>query len=141
VCADGHGVEFEGQAGGVELEIDVTGFLGFGDGACDGANPFVHDFGDTVADDAEATVEFERSGGEEAAAFEDALFNEREPMIDQGPEARDAFGSGNGRAGDLVDEDLASHFYRGKLEFFFGAEMGEEAAFAHAELFGERANG
>lgn len=139
--ADGDGVEFEGEAGGVELGVDVAGFLRFVDGAGDGADPFVHNFGDAVAYDAEAAVEFERSGGEEAAAFKDAFFDEDEPMIDQRPEARDAFGGGDGGASDFVDEDLAGHFYGSELEFFFGAEMSKEAAFAHAELFCEGANG
>ena len=60
-------------------------------------NPFVHDFGDAVAHHAEAAIEFEGCGGEKAAAFKDAFFDEDQPVIDQGPQSRHALGRSDGR--------------------------------------------
>ena len=41
----------------------------------------------------------------------------------------------------MFNEKRAGGFYRGKLEFFFGAEVGEEARLAHFQIFSEAADG
>ncbi len=97
VRADGDRVKFEGEASRIEFRVEVTSFLGFFHGAGDAGNPFVHDFGNAVSHDTTAAVELEGSGGEKATAFEDAFFHQDEPAIEQGPQARHALGSGDGR--------------------------------------------
>ena len=96
VRADGDGVKLEGEARGVELRVKVAGFLRFFRGAGDAGNPFSHDGGDAVADDTAAAVELEGSGGEKTSALEDTFFHQDKPAIDQSPQARHSFGSGDG---------------------------------------------
>ena len=45
------------------------------------------------------------------------------------------------RKNDFFDEDVASFVHDGALQPFFGAEVGEEAAFADTQSGGELANG
>ena len=45
------------------------------------------------------------------------------------------------RKDDLFDEDVAGFVHDGALQIFFGAEVGEEAAFADAQCGSELADG
>jgi len=65
----------------------------------------------------------------------------REPAVEQIPQTGQAFGRGECGARDLIYKNLTGGFDGGELEVFFRTEVGEEAAFAHAEFFGEAANG
>jgi hypothetical protein len=141
VRAYGDGVKFERETGGVEFRVQVAGFLRFLHGGCDATNPFVHDFGDAVAHDAEAAIEFKRCRGEEAAALENSFFDENQPVIDQSPQTRHAFWRGDRRQRHLIDKNLARHFNGRQLQFFLRAKVGEEAALAHAQLLGKGADG
>jgi hypothetical protein len=82
-------------------------------------------------------VELERSGAEEAPSAENAFLHKSKPKIKEPPKPGHPFASRNGRAGDFFDEYLARLFHGRQLKLFLGAEMGEQAAFAHAELLGE----
>ena len=119
----------------------MAGFLGFPHGAVEDGDPLAHDGGDAVADGAAAAVEFERGGGEETTSGEEFLLDVREPAVEQIPQTREAFGRGERGARDLINKNLASGFDGGELQVFFRTEVGEEAALAHAEFFGETADG
>ncbi len=97
VRADSDGVKLEGEPRGIELRVKMAGFLRLLYSTGDAGNPFVHDGGDAVSHDTATAVELERSGGEEAAAFKDSLFHQHQPAVEQSPQARHSFGSGDGR--------------------------------------------
>ena len=71
------------EARGVELRVVVARLLCFSYRSANAGDPFAHDGGDAVAHDTEASIEFERSSGEEAAALEHPFFDEHQPVIDQ----------------------------------------------------------
>jgi len=141
VRSNGDGVELEGQARGVEFWVEVAGLLRSLHRASDGANPFVHDCGYSVAHHTKAAVELKRGGGKEASTLEDSFFDEHQPVINQRPQTGHALWRGDSRERHFFDKNLARHLDRGELQFFLGAEMGEEAALAHSELLGEGADG
>jgi hypothetical protein len=141
VGADGHGLNFVRQQCGAGFCGEVAGFLGFPNGAVEDGDPFAHDGGDAVAHGAAAAVEFERGGGEETAAGEKLLLDVRKPAVEQIPQAGQAFGRGERGARDLINKNLAGGFDGGELQVFLRTEVGEEAALAHAEFFGEAADG
>jgi hypothetical protein len=138
---EAEGLEFVGEERRIHFGLEVAGFLGFGDGAFDGAEPFAHDGGDAVADRAAAAIEFKRGGSEKAAAGEKLGFDVAQPALDETPETWQAFGSFEGGDSDFVDEDLAGGLNGGELEVFLGAEMGEKAAFTHFQVFGQTTDG
>jgi hypothetical protein len=141
VGADGHGLDLVRQQRGAGFCGEVAGFLGFPNGAVEDGDPFAHDGGDAVADGTAAAVEFERGGGEETAAGEELLLDVRKPAVEQIPQTGQAFGRGQRGARDLIYKNLAGGFDGGQLQVFFRTEVGEEAALAHAEFFGETADG
>src|SRR5271167_1436645 len=138
---NGNRVKLERKARRVQFRVEVAGVLRPLHRASDSANPFVHDRGDAVAHDSQPTVELERSSGKKASTLENSLFDEDQPMINQGPKPGHTLGSGDGWPRHLIDENLASHFDGGQLQFFLRAEMGEKAAFAHTKLLSEGTNG
>ena len=138
---NGDRMKLEGQARGVKLWVEVAGLLRSLYRAGDGADPFVHDRGDAVAHHSQPPIELKRSRGKKTPAFENSFFDKNQPVIKQRPEPGHTFGRGNRRARHLINKNLASHFDGGELQLFLGAKMGEESALAHAQLFGERADG
>jgi hypothetical protein len=137
----GDRMDFEGQTRGIRLWVNVAGLLRFVNSAGEHANPLMHDRGNAVAHYPLPAVELERGRAEEAPSAEDAFLYKSEPKVKKPPKPGHPFASRNGRAGDLFDEYLASLFYGRQLKIFFGAEMGEQATFAHAQLLGEGADG
>ena len=137
----GDRVKLEGEARGVKLWVEVAGLLRSLYRAGDGTDPFVHDRGNTVAHDSKPAIELKRSSGKKAAALENSFFDKNQPMINQRPQSWHPLGGGDGRARNLINKNLASHFDRGELQLFLGAKVGKESALAHAQLFGERADG
>src|SRR6202790_5572510 len=132
VRSNGDGVELEGQPHGVQFWVEMAGLLRSLHSPSDSADPLMHDRGNAVAHNAQAAVEFERSGGEEASALEDSFFDEDQPMINQSPKPRHALGSSDGRERHFLDKNLGSHFNGGELQFFLRAKVGKEPALAHA---------
>ena len=95
---------------------------------------------DAIADGPGAIVEFERGGGEKAAAGESFLFAVGEPIFAESAKEAEA-AELRGGAHDFFDEDVARFVHDGALQVFFGAEVGEEAALADAQGGGELADG
>src|SRR5271170_3149658 len=110
VRSNGDGVKLEGKAFRIEFCVEVASFLRSLYRTSDRANPFVHDLRNAVAHNAQSAVEFERSSGKKASAFENSFFDEDQPVINQRPKSRHALRSGDGGARYLIDENLASHF-------------------------------
>src|SRR5580704_5851951 len=106
----GDRVKLEGEAFRVEFCVEVASFLRPLYRTSDRANPFVHDLRNAVAHDSQPAIEFKRSSGKKASAFENSFFNEDQPMINQRPKSRHALGSADGRTRHLIDENLARHF-------------------------------
>jgi len=139
--AHGNAMDFVYEAGRVHRGADVAGFLRLLHGPGEDINPLTHDRGDAIADHAALTVKLKRSGAEETAAAKSAFLHQHQPLIDQAPETRQAPWRSDGRARHFVDKDLAGHFNGSQLQVFLRTKVGKEAAFAHAQLRGERANG
>jgi hypothetical protein len=113
VCADGDGVKLESETRGVQLRVKMSGLLRSLHSAGDSADPFVHDGCNAVAHDAEAPIKLERSSGEKASSLEDSFLDERQPVINQRPQARHAFRRSDGRERHFIYENLAGHFNSG----------------------------
>jgi len=119
----------------------VAGVLGLLDGANEDINPLAHDGSDAVANDSAAAVKFKGSGAEKTAAAEDALLDKSEPLVEQAPEARHSFGSRDGGAANVVNENLTGQLDGSQLQLFLGTKVGKKAALTHAELGGESTEG
>ena len=141
VRAHGDGMNFEGQACGINLGVQVPGFLGFVDCAGDGGNPFVHDRRDAVANCTTPAVKLKRGRAEKTAPREDAFFDQNQPLLQQTPQAGHAFGRSDGRPGNFLNKNRACSFDGSQLKILLGTKMSKEAALAHVEIFRERADG
>src|ERR1700682_2957983 len=131
VRSHGDAVDLKGQTCGIDFGVEVAGFLGFADGARDGANPLVHDGRDTVAHNAAPAVGLEAGSAKETASLENPLFNQSQPILEQAPEAGHPSGRGDGRSRDLFYENLAGELDGRSLKVFLGTKMREETTLAH----------
>ena len=93
-----------------------------------------------VAHRAGAVVELEGRGREEAAAREDLALGVVDHVVAERPDAREATGRAPRRLDHLADEELRCVIHGRELELLLGAEVGEEAALAHAGRLGEPAD-
>jgi hypothetical protein len=131
------GLDFVGEERGADSWLEVAGFLGFGYGAFEGANPLAHDGGDAIADRTTTVIKLKRCGSKKTASGKEFSLDVGQPAINQIPEARHTFGSLQSREGDLVDEDPSGGLDSGQLEVFLGAKMSEKAALAHLQVIGQ----
>ena len=140
ISAHGQGLDFEGELADVHIFVDFAGGFGVASRVFEISQPLFHQAHDAIADGARAIVEFERGGGEKAAAGEGFLFAIGEPIFAEGAEERQA-AKLRGGTNDFFDEDVAGFVHYGALQIFLRAKVGEEAALADAQSGGELANG
>jgi len=141
VRAHGDGVNLKCQTRGINLKIDVPGFLRFVHGTGKHAYPLMHDFRDALAHLALPAVKFKGGGTEETPARENTLLNESQPVVHEAPKARHSLTRTNGRFRNFFDKNLASLRHRRQLKLFLRAEVGKKTTLAHFQLFSERTDG
>src|SRR5439155_3164688 len=80
-------------------------------------------------------------GPEVTASRKDSALEVGHPALAKRPNATDPAGQGQGWADDLVREDLRRGVDSCHVQLLLGAEMGEQAALAHAEVAREALQG
>jgi hypothetical protein len=103
------------------------------------SQPLLHQFHDLIANASRPVVEFERSGGKEAASGENFLLAIQEPILAKRPQASESTEL-EGGADDLFDEDVTSFVNDRALQIFLGTEVGEQAALADPQRRSQPAN-
>ncbi len=85
-------------------------------------------------------IELGHRGGEETPSGEHRSIKIRDELLTKSIEADDALANTEPGSDDLSHVSLARFSDSGELKFYFRAEMGEETAFAHAEVLGQLTN-
>ena len=105
------------------------------------AAPLTFHFQDLVPDPALDVVELEQTSRHRASARQARALRPSEPIADQRPQARKSFCGFHRRLDNMRSGKLRRMRQQFDLNVFFGAEVREESAFRHSDLFGQNPEG
>src|ERR1700730_11028755 len=125
-------LNFECELAHVDFLLDFTGELRLARRLLQISQPLLHQLHDPIANAAGPIVEFERRSRKKAASGEDFLLAVRQPVLAERSKALESLEFIR-RADHFLDEDVAGRVDYRALQIFFGAEVGEETAFADSE--------
>ena len=122
---------------GSSVASRAPSLLGAGGELLEGPEPASEEGGDLFFDRTRVGVELGCGRDEEAAAGEDAAFEVAEEGFAERFEAGEGRSTASVGRDHVVAEDLGRGLDGGELQLLLGAEVGVEAALAHADVLGE----